>query len=84
MKIVVSYLNSVYDIEVKTKSNDKFLNFLFQFIINTKWHFGYTLALCIKILNFPVASKRPFAFLQRNTPFLQMAIFYSEIQTFEN
>ena len=40
--------------------------------------------LCIKILNFPVASKRPFVFLQRNTPFLQMAIFYSEIQTFEN
>ena len=39
---------------------------------------------CIKLLNFPVASKRPFAFLQRNTPFLQMAIFYSEIQTFEN
>ena len=42
MKIVVSYLNSVFRIEVKTKSNDKFLNFVFQFIINTKWHLGYT------------------------------------------
>ena len=42
MKIVVNYLNSVFHIEVKTKSNDKFLNFVFQFIKNTKWHFGYT------------------------------------------
>ena len=42
MKIVVNYLNSVFPIEVKTKSNDKFLNFGFQFIKNRKWHFGYT------------------------------------------
>ena len=42
MKLVVNYLNSVFYIEVKTKSNDKFLNFVFQFIKNTKWHFGYT------------------------------------------
>ena len=41
MKIVVNYLNFVCNIEVKTKSNDKFLNFVFQFIRNTKWHFGY-------------------------------------------
>ena len=41
MIIVVNYLNSVFHIEVKTKSNDKFLNFIFQFIENTKWHFGY-------------------------------------------
>ena len=27
---------------MKTKSNDKTLNFVFQFIKNTKWHFGYT------------------------------------------
>ena len=42
MKIVVNYLNFVFHIEIKTKSNDKFLNFVFQFIKNTKWHFGYT------------------------------------------
>ena len=42
MKIVVNYLNFVFDIEVKTKSNHKLLNFVFQFIKNTKWHFGYT------------------------------------------
>ena len=42
MKLVVNYLNSVFYIEVKTKSNDKFLNFVFQFIKNTKWRFGYT------------------------------------------
>ena len=34
MKIVVA------SFEVKTKSN-KILNFVFQFIKNTKWHFGY-------------------------------------------
>ena len=42
MKIVASYLNFVFHIEVKSKSNHKFLNFVFQFIKNTKWHFGYT------------------------------------------
>ena len=36
MKIVVNYLNFVFHIEVKTKSNDKFLNFVFQFIKNAK------------------------------------------------
>ena len=36
------YLNFVFHIEVKTKSNHKFLNFAFQFIKNMKWHFGYT------------------------------------------
>ena len=42
MKIVVNYLNFVFHIVVKTKFNDKFLNFVFQFIKNMKWHFGYT------------------------------------------
>ena len=42
MKIVVNYLNFVFHIEVKTKSNHKFLNFGFQFIKNMKCHFGYT------------------------------------------
>ena len=41
MKIVVNYLNSVFDIEVKTKSKYNILNFVFQFRKNTKWHFGY-------------------------------------------
>ena len=40
-KIVVKYLNFVFHIEVKTKKY-KILNFVFQFIKNTKWHFGYT------------------------------------------
>ena len=35
-------MNFVFHIEMKTKSNDKTLNFVFQFIKNTKWHFGYT------------------------------------------
>ena len=42
MKMVVKYLNFVFHIEVKTKSNYKILNFVFQFIKNMKWHFGYT------------------------------------------
>ena len=39
MKIVVNYLNSVVHIEVKTKPKYKILNFIFQFIKNTKEHF---------------------------------------------
>ena len=42
MKIVVNYLNFVFHIEVKAKSKYKILNFVFQFIKNTKWHFRYT------------------------------------------
>ena len=42
MKMVVSYLNFVFFIEVKTKSRYRILNFVFQFTKNTKWHFGYT------------------------------------------
>ena len=41
MKIVVNYLNCVFHIEVKTKSKYKTLNFAFQFIKNTIWHFVY-------------------------------------------
>ena len=40
--IAEKYLNFVFHIEVKTKSNYKILNFVFQFIKNMKWHFGYT------------------------------------------
>ena len=36
MKIVVNYLNSVFHIDVQTKSNDKCPNFVFQFIKNTR------------------------------------------------
>ena len=42
MKMVVSYLNFVFFIKVKAKSKYKILNFVFQFIKKTKWHFGYT------------------------------------------
>ena len=42
MKMVVSYLNFVFFVEVKAKSEYRILNFVFQFIKNTKWHFGYT------------------------------------------
>ena len=41
MKMVVSYLNFVFFIEVKAKSKYSILNFVFQFIKKTKWHFGY-------------------------------------------
>ena len=40
--MVVNYLNLVFLIEVKAKSKYRILNFVFQFIKNTKWHFGYT------------------------------------------
>ena len=43
MKMVVSYLNFDFFIEVKVKSKYRILNFAFQSIKKkTKWHFGYT------------------------------------------
>ena len=42
MKIVVNCFNFVFHTEVKTKSKYNILNFVFQFIGNTKWHFEYT------------------------------------------
>ena len=42
LKIVVNYFDFVFHIKVKTKSNYKFLNSVFHFIKNMKWHFGYT------------------------------------------
>ena len=42
MKMTVNYLNFAFRIEVKTKSKQRILNFVFQFIKNTKWHFGHT------------------------------------------
>ena len=48
MKMVVKYLNSVFHTEVKTKSSYKILNFVFQFIKNMKWHFGYTESLAFE------------------------------------
>ena len=42
MKMVVTCLNFVFHIEVKTKSTYKILNLVFQFIKKMKWHFGYT------------------------------------------
>ena len=42
MKMTVNYLNFVFPKEGKTKSKHRILNFVFQFIKNKKWHFGYT------------------------------------------
>ena len=42
MIMVVKYFNFGFHIEVKKRSNYKILNFVFQFIKNMKWHFGYT------------------------------------------
>ena len=36
MKIVVNYLNFVFHVEVKTNSNNKFLNLVFQLLRNSK------------------------------------------------
>ena len=36
MKMVVNYLNFVLHLELKTKSRYKILNFVFQFVKNTK------------------------------------------------
>ena len=52
MKMVVSYFNFVFLIEVKSKSKYRILNFVFQFIKKTKWHFGYT-DLPSFVLDFP-------------------------------
>ena len=52
MKMVVSYLNFVFFIEVKAKFKYRILNFVFQFIKKTKWHFGYT-DLPSFVLDFP-------------------------------
>ena len=41
IKMVVSYLNFVF-IEVKAKSKNRILNFVFQFTKNRKLHFEYT------------------------------------------
>ena len=51
MKIVVSYLNFVFFIKVKSKSKYRILNFVFQFIKKTKWHFGYTDCIAPPIMN---------------------------------
>ena len=42
MEMVVNYFNFVFLNEVKSKSKYRILNFVFQFIKNTQWHFGYT------------------------------------------
>ena len=50
MKMVVSYLNFVFFIKVKAKSKYKILNFVFQFIKKTKWHFEYTDSRALEII----------------------------------
>ena len=74
MKMVVSYLNFVFFIEVKTKSKYRFFNFVFQSIKKTKWHFGYTDSLYLRktfvrlsraSLRILTGKKRPKVKLQR-------------------
>ena len=50
MKMVVSYLNFVFFIEVKAKSKYRILNSVFQFIKNTKWHFCYTDSILMNLI----------------------------------
>ena len=57
IKMVVSYLNLVFFIEVKAKSKYRILNFVFQFLKKTKWHFGYTDSRSLKNIEmFPEAA----------------------------
>ena len=42
LKMTMNYLNFVFRIEVKIKPKYRILKFVFQFIKNTKWQFGYT------------------------------------------
>ena len=56
MKMVVSYFNFVFFIEVKAKSKHRILNFVFQFIENTIWHFWYTDS--TRIFNYLIQSNR--------------------------
>ena len=58
MKMVVSYLNFVFFIEVKAKSKYRILNFLFQFIKKTKWHFRYTDSFEYRFQNFVFCCKK--------------------------
>ena len=50
MKKAVICLNLIFYVEVETKSKFKNLNFVFQFIKNTKWHFEGTDSLASLIL----------------------------------
>ena len=53
MKMVASYLNFAFFIEVKAKSKYRILNFVFQFIKKAKWHFGSRIThtyMCKKVL----------------------------------
>ena len=52
MEMVVKYLNFVYHIEVKTKSNYKILNFVFEMAL---WVHGFTLYCITKCISFIVS-----------------------------
>ena len=73
MKMVVSYLNFVFFIEVKAKSKYRILNFVFQFIKKTKWHFGYT-DLPSFVLDFPKKMEN------RNTARFSFFVFKKELK----
>ena len=50
VKMVVIYLNFDFFIEVKAKFKYRILNSVFQFIKNTKWHFGYTDSILMNLI----------------------------------
>ena len=50
MKMVVNYLNFVFFTEVKSKYKYRILNFVFQFIKNTKWPLGTWIFLTVTSL----------------------------------
>ena len=55
----------IFHTEVKTKFNDKFLNFVFQFIKNMKWRLG-TRNVCIYVKE-NIASKQLNLHLDKET-----------------
>ena len=57
MKIVVNYLNFVFHTELKLKPKYKILNFVFQFMKSTKWHFGYKICGSKETFDFPFKMK---------------------------
>ena len=78
IRILVNYLNFVFYIEVKTKSKYKTLNFLFQYIKNSKWHFGYTDSVHFSSFTFMKELKNK---LLKNIKIKFMVIFTSIVYT---
>ena len=76
IRILVNYLNFVFYTEVKTKSKYKTLNFLFQYIKNTKWQ--YTDSVYFSFFTFMKELKNK---LLKNIKIKFMVIFTSIVYT---